>query len=135
MTQIPPISEGLLEQLAKTIKPVVRYARKGLSSKLMRDDEGELYYIKPVDPVSETFLWSPTRTGLARDVNPRPYKTIETLHTYGAPAYFKPSVAEVLAQIPTTEVMRCVAFETRAAGFSKDSGYHRAYTKLYEKLS
>lgn len=65
---------------------------------------------------------------------------IRTLHTYGSPCFFKPSVAEVLAQIPDDMLEGVVAFETRGpsdvADMNRESealnaGFHVARTRLY----
>jgi hypothetical protein len=133
--KLPEISDEKLEKLLKDIKPVVRFSKKNSSEAgLVRDDEGDLYFIEDVDPRGIAFTWDPKPTGIAERVNPNPYRTIQTIHSYGAPAFFKPSIAEVLAQIPEEEYAKCVAFETDSNnGFTQDSEYHTATTKLYER--
>ena len=136
MSELPKISDGRLEELMGEIKPVVRYSRRVTSrkDKLVQDDEGDLYFIQDVDPRGVAFTWAPKPARIADEVNPNPYKSIETIHSYGAPVFFKPSIAEVLAQIPEDDIGRCVAFETNPLGFTEGSSYHLAQTRLYEKL-
>ena len=136
MSELPKISDGRLEELMKEIKPVVRYSRRITSreDKLVQDDEGDLYFIKDVDPRDVAFTWDPEPARMAEEVNPNSYKSIKTIHSYGAPVFFKPSIAEVLAQIPEDDIRRCVAFETNYLGFTEGSSCHLAQTRLYEKL-
>lgn len=135
MSQIPQISNERLEELVRKIKPVVRMAKVTTSrgSRMEGDCEGDLYFIEDVDPRKIAFTWSPKPTRMAEEVNPNPYKTIVTIHGYGAPVFFKPSIAEVLAQISEEDTGRCVAFETNELGFTEDSSCHTAKTRLYER--
>jgi len=106
MAELPKISDGRLEELMKEIKPVVRHSRRITSrdDKLVRDGEGDLYFIEDVDPRGVAFTWDPKPARMAEEVNPNSYKSIETIHSYGAPVFFKPSIAEVLAQIPEEDI-------------------------------
>jgi hypothetical protein len=135
MSKIPTISNERLNGLVKKIKPVIRAAKISTSkgTRLEEYKEGDLYFIKPVNPRDVAFTWEPKPTRRARRVNPIPYKTIGTLHTYGAPVFFKPSIAEVLSQIPEEDLDRCVAFETCYLKFAENNLYHEAKTRLYEK--
>lgn len=132
---VPAITEKKLKELMKRIKPVVRFSRveNSRGSNLEEDSNGDLFYIKSVNPRDVAFTWEPEPTRMARSVNPSPYKKIETIHDYGAPVFFKPSIAEVLAQIPEKDIGRCVAFETNHLGFTQNSSHHTAETRLYEK--
>lgn len=56
---------------------------------------------------------------------------IRTLHTYRAPCSFKPSLAEVLAQIPAAFLDQVVAFETLTRDVDMDQAVHVTTTKLY----
>ena len=65
---------------------------------------------------------------------------IRTLHTYAYYGFFKPSIAEVLAQIPSHLVDSVIAFETKGPGDADDlnddrsalnAGFHAATTILY----
>lgn len=126
--RIVPISERLeisderLEELAKRIKPVVRC-------------DGELYYIKDVDLRDVAFTWSPKLKRKAKGLEE--LARIRTYHTYSAPVFFKPSVAEVLAQIPKTKLSQTSAFEIPVHITDPDpepyGEYHKARTILYRK--
>ena len=106
MSQIPQISDERLEELVGKIRPVVRMSKVTTSrrSRLEQDEEGDLYYVKDVDPRNVAFTWEPKPTSMAKGVNPNPYKEIVTIHSYGAPVFFKPSIAEVLAQISDEDI-------------------------------
>jgi len=121
--KIPEISDERLEELCEKIKPVVDNSR--------RHDKVQLWYIKAVDPRDMSFLWDPKPTKRARGL--RKYKEIVTLHSYGAPVLFKPSIAEVLSQIPEKDIDNVAAFETEHLGFSEGSNYHTAVTILYTR--
>jgi hypothetical protein len=127
LAQKRELSDEEITELVQKIRPVVC------------DESGRYFYIKPVDPREESFIWDPTLTdeavgemgSIAR------VATIYTLHEYGAPSFFKPSIAEVLSMIPQHLLGKITAFET----ISPDSpegqwpalkeGYHVAVTHLY----
>ncbi len=126
--EIPPISDELIKQLSERIKPLVEH-------------EGVLFYIEEVDPRDIAFTYSPTRTNQANSLEP--VVSMPTLHVYGAPAFFKPSVAEVLAQIPAGYTDQVVAFQTapnqesidywpQADSTALSWGFHLATTTLYK---
>jgi hypothetical protein len=123
---IPSVPREHISALAERIKPVVRNERK------------VLHYIKPVDLFSASFLWEPTLLESAVDL--REIARITTYHTFGHPLFFKPSVAEVLAQIPDTYLSAAIAFEVIGPLGADDlntenaalaAGYHVATTVLY----
>lgn len=122
---IPEIGDFRLRKLGRIIKPLVR-------------SDGELYHIEPVDYRSIAFAWDPKLTEQAQGLNE--VATIPTLHTYGYYGLFKPTVAEVLAQIPREIQNQVEAFEVlgpRDRGdLSKqwdvvNAGFHLAATVLY----
>jgi hypothetical protein len=73
----------------------------------------------------------------------KPIRDIRTHHTYGYYGFFKPAIAEVLAQIPEDILEQVVAFEIikwpqDADDLNKElealnAGYHVAITRLYSK--
>jgi hypothetical protein len=128
---IPKIEDADLKALAKRIRPVAR-----------KDAAGAPYYIVgKIDLRNESYLWDPEfgkeATGLT------PLMQIRTYHTYGYYGFFKPSIAEVIAQIPVQVRDRVVAFEiTNRPEHASDlngqrdalnAGLHVAMTILYAR--
>lgn len=97
------IADGDLVDLSDKLRPVVR------------DHNGDLRLIQLPDLRKQSFLWAPRflnareAPSLDRLVE---VERIETLHTCGAPSLFKPSIAEVLAQIPAYLTETAHYFET-----------------------
>lgn len=60
---------------------------------------------------------------------------VKMLHGYGYPGFFKPSVAEILSQIPKEYIKDTVAFEIidtyPMSGDEFDDGYHTSSVRLY----
>ena len=124
---IPAISDELLAELCKKIVPVTEV-------------DGQLFYVEDVDPRTIAFTWDPKVKSPAIELNE--LVTLRTLHSYGAPSLFKPSIAEVLAQIPAAYLDVIVAFKTKpnetnvnywpeADKLALNWGYHLGYTTLY----
>ncbi len=143
--RIPKIPKKILEERAKLIKPVVRFAyldKDGFPTfnenkgKLKRYKTGLLYYIKNVDIFDVAFTWEPEPVKRADEL--AFLDAIVTYHGFAAPAFFKPLIAEVLAQIPEKYLGKVAAFETVSADldctYSIDS-YHYTLTRLYKKSS
>jgi hypothetical protein len=96
-------------------------------------------YIKPVDLFNIAYTWDSKSADEATDL--KPLCDITTHHTYDYKLFFKPSIAEVLAQIPAEHLDKVVAFEI--VGSPKtigdldreqealNMGYHVATTRLY----
>ncbi len=126
--RIVPISERLeisderLEELSKRIKPVVRL-------------DGKLYYIREVNLRETAFTWSPKLKEEAKGLEE--LIRIRTYHTYGYPGFFKPSIAEVLSQIPKRHLLHTSAFEIPVHVTDSEpklcGEYHIARTILYKK--
>ncbi len=127
---IPAIGDDLLARLAKRIKPVIR------------NRNNALVYIDACHLRNTAFTWSPRIN--RRATNLVKHATIETFHRYGYYGFFKPSVAEVLAQIPVGLIEKTVAFESIGPQNAKDlgkhtaalnAGFHVATTHLYGRSS
>lgn len=124
--QIPEIDSKRLTKLASKIRPTIRH-------------ENKLFYIKPPKDLAKTpFLWEPKMNGEASNL--KPVITIMTLHQFGYYGLFKPSIAEVLAQMPVELENQAVAFEVSGPktvdDLNKDiealsAGYHVASTTFY----
>jgi hypothetical protein len=124
---IPAISQSTIKSLFRTIKPVIRRA----------DDA--LWYIRDVHPEKVSYLWS--TTPIMRAFRLHRIEDIVTYHSFGYIGFFKPSIAEVLAQIPKGMLAHVRAFEI--IGCPEDvgdlnneleasrAGYHVATTRLY----
>ena len=103
--------------------------------------EGGKYFIKPVNVRDVAFTWNPKRDKKAKGL--RFLRDIRTYHTYAYYGFFKPSIAEVIAQIPQELLDQVVAFEIikhpeTAADLHEeqkalDAGYHVATTRLYSR--
>ena len=107
----------------------------------MVDINNKLYYIKkPETLCSTSFLWSPKTTVPAGNLEE--VCTINTLHTYGYYGLFKPTVEEVLSQIPHCVVDEVIAFEVDGPKDANDlnkhkvelnEGFHVARTTFYKQ--
>lgn len=126
---IPEISDGELKKLCGRIRAVVDFSEKGK------------FYIKPVDPHNVAFTWNPKPDKEAEGL--KFLRDIRTYHTWAYSGYFKPTIAEVIAQIPKDILDQVVAFEIikypeTADDLNKEpealnAGYHVATTRLYTK--
>ena len=118
---VPEISDDRLAELSAQIKPVIT-----------RD--GALHYIKDVDPRKIAFTWDPKITEEATDLVR--VGSLPTIHACGYYGFFKPSVAEVLAQIDLDGTEGVVAFETLSEGLTvanilHGGDHHVTTTLLY----
>lgn len=121
---IPPISKERVIELLDTLRPVMQ---RGC----------ELWYIAAVAPWSIAFTWCPIPTVEANDLEV--VRTIPTLHTFAAPVFFKPTIAEVMAQLPE-DLDGVVAFSTQGPADADEmdddayrAGFHLATTTLYRR--
>ena len=124
---IPEISDQKLEELAGRIRPVYEFK------------DGVLRYIQPVDLRKTAYTWDPKPAELAENL--KVLSEFRTFHSYGSPMFFKPSIAEVLAQIPEEFLNKIRAFQIVDAPVHVDdlnlerealnAGYHVAMTRLY----
>ncbi len=127
---IPQIPESQTRKLAERIKPVVEFPWFGKC------------YIWRVDLFSVAYTWAPRPLFWAWRL--KPLCDITTYHSWSYYGFFKPSVAEVLSQIPAEHLDRVVAFEIvgrpvwaedmtkdKESKVAFDAGYHVATTRLY----
>jgi hypothetical protein len=114
--KIPEIDDGRLRELLERIRPVVSFG-------------GVLHYIRPVDPRRIAFTWAPKPGRKAKGLVE--LRQVRTLHNYGHPSLFKPSIAEVLAQLPDDIADRTVAFETVLLDFDQRRDCHVATTTFF----
>lgn len=121
--EVPEISEEKLGELHARIRPLLK-------------KDGVLYYAKESDPKKTSYTWGGKTAEKAEGIEP--LATIKTIHNYGAPVFFKPSEAEVLAQIPEKYLKETAAFliiPQRQAehAFANGGEHHLARTVLYKK--
>lgn len=126
-SRIPTLTDARLAELVSRIKPVVEF-------------KGVKRYIEPVNPRNVAYTWDPKPADVAPAF--KEVAEIQTFHTYGYIGFFKPSIAEVLAQIPEQLLDRVIAFELKttpshvndlnAESEASNAGYHVAYATLYE---
>ena len=121
MIPLMPLEE--IESRAERIKPIIN---------------GKV--VDCPDLVSTAYTWDPK---FKDEVLPelKVLQTICTYHGYGHYSLFKPSIAEVLAQIPDDLLQQVVAFEIvdrpeTAEDLNKhldalNAGFHVAYARLY----
>ena len=126
---IPKLSQDQINQFLAHMEPV------------FHDYHNKLWSMKPVNPYNVAFTWEPKSVGESHH-DLVELERIRTRHTFGAPALFKPSINEVLAQIPEDLIALTVAFETfpeydPAVGamsqFTEDGEQHEATTVLYAR--
>lgn len=121
--RVPEIGEVELSHLASAIRPLV-------------EKDGLPWEIEPVTGEAlrrRAYTWAPAFVAPAGEMVE--VARLETIHTYGAPSLFKPSVAEVIAQIPESLRPRVEAFVQRRDGASPividGQGYHVVETVLF----
>lgn len=122
--KIPDITDERIAELLTKMQPVLRNAK------------GELHHIEPVDPRKIAFTWAPKFTKQVKawaDIG-----RIETNHSCGYIGLFKPSISEVLAQIPEHFLNSANCFETLSgdsvACYGQGDG-HRTVTIFYKDLT
>ena len=153
--RIPQITDRELKTLYARIKPVVRgsqlddgelaefigrwteenKAGRSETAALKKAAPKSLFWIKEVDPENIAFTWEPKAAGVASGL--KKIGSIITYHTYGYYGCFKPSIKEVLAQIPKELLAKVCAFETVMYSddinglLTPDQEYHKGKTTLY----
>jgi|APSaa5957512622_1039677.scaffolds.fasta_scaffold64065_2 hypothetical protein len=122
-----------LNELYEKIKPVIGYVeiRSRGKTNLEKRSDGDLYYIKEVDLKGCAYTWDPNPTKPAYGLEE--LDEITTYHTYGYHGFFKPSIAEVLSQIPKGCLDEVVAFQTLTDSADISGEYHAATTVLYRR--
>ncbi len=128
---IPRVPKSHIVELSSRIRPVITFGRN------------EHWYVVPVDTFTQSFLWDPEKESRAQGL--KVLCDIKTYHTFGYYCLFRPTVAEVIAQIPRAYIKDTVAFEIvgrpmTATDLNKDvaalnAGYHGATTRLYGSIA
>lgn len=127
---IPKVSRRYVEHVLGWVSPIVTFG-------------GRKSYIRKCDPFDVAYTWDPKRK---RTLSKMPalveVARIRTLHRYSYYGFFKPSLAEVVAQIPADWVHEIDAFEIvespqttddlNRERYALNKGYHVATTALYK---
>lgn len=87
---VPEISDEQIEEM-RAIEPLLREPETCWYRRILG--------ISKIHPRRSSFLWDAKPTGERLTFGPLNNVAIITFHTYGAPALFKPSLAEVYASI------------------------------------
>jgi len=119
---IPTISETTVRNLLTNIKPVVHY-------------NGQFWLIEIPDPFKIAYTWGPKHVA---PILLEPIRKIRTLHRFGSPMLFKPSIAEVLAQWPTDLTDGNLYFTTSLSENAHElvnDGFHVAQTSILKARS
>ena len=125
---IPDISDERIQELQRKLTPLVRR-------------RGKLFTIKKTDPRDEAFNWGDGEKVIK---HLQEVTRFRTLHTYGYHGFFKPSIAEVFAQLPENFnlISEGLFFETvgpeDAGDLNKElealnAGFHVAETIVYKQ--
>jgi hypothetical protein len=123
---IPEIGDGQLSERLAMVVPV---------------DSDTLRRIVVPDLRRVAFTWDPVFGDVFEGLVPA--KIVKTLHTFGAPSFFKPSIAEVLAQAPS-DLHEYVAFSLCGPESVDDmnrfpactkAGFHVAEVTYYRKAA
>lgn len=124
ISSLPSISNERLKQLRDKIKPV-------------ETRDGKVWFIdnEKYHPRTQSYNWNKKVTSEALGIEPM--EEVRTLHDFGAPVFFKPSEAEVLACLDALftpqELEGIVAYEVDYNGLVDVSGsHHVAYTMIYK---
>lgn len=117
--RVPPISDDVLAERLTRMQPIIA-------------KEGKLFSILQPHPRNQAFTWSPR---LDREImGLEEFARFEADHTCGYHGLFKPSIAEVLAQIPEEFVEKAKAFRVATeVGIKiyKSGSHHRSTVALY----
>ena len=125
---IPKVSKEVLTERAKKVRAVVEFGRKK-------------HFIQEQNIFTTAYTWEPKKAGKANGLVP--LQDVKTYHTWTYYGFFKPTIAECLAQIPDEIFDQVVAFEIirgpeSADDFNEDkeafnAGHHVAVTRYYGK--
>jgi len=126
---IPDITDERLNELARRIKPIVKFKK-------------QLYYIRKCNLRTTAFQWAPKPTSRVQNI--ARLDDITTYHKHAYYGLFKPSIAEVLAQIPEHLVDQVCAFrivwqpeninDFRAQWDVVENSHHKTKTRLYKHV-
>ncbi|MEE9215735.1 MAG: hypothetical protein V3U54_13350 [Thermodesulfobacteriota bacterium] len=100
-------------------------------------ENGYLCYIEPVDHWRIAYTWEPKPVTFANNITPYDY-FIGKSH-YGAPSLFKPSIGEVLENMPEHLKVESIAFEIdphdKSVWNCSIDGYHTFLVRVFKDRS
>lgn len=130
------LDEQVIEKLYEKIRPIV----------LFHQDPFFMRQLTPHELSAVSYLWLNDINDYAEEVNLADYSVladVKMLHRYGFYGFFKPSVAEVISQIPEELLPETIAFQIIYSPdtcddlnlFKKevDAHYHVSVVRLYKK--
>lgn len=101
------------------------------------------HFIEQDDIINTSYIWEPVNTVAVDYHQLEVIGDVRTYHSYGYYGLFKPSIAEVLAQIPAEYVETAVAFELKQIPQTAEDlnaeirilnlGYHVAQVRVYRR--
>lgn len=131
--EIPKMSKKNIVKWYSTIKPIVQ--NKGTPTYLRELSDSEL------EDVSYTWLNKSTDYGEVADFTKLSVLAdVKMLHSFGYHGFFKPSVGEVIRQIPKEYLEKVIAFEIIDGGIGMNTtfkaelnaGFHVSIVRLYQ---
>lgn len=123
---VPPITDDQIREMLMVMTPMVSV--------------GDVFYrqidIVGVDCRTVSYMWSPKPFGPELIADTAAESTIPTYHTFGAPVFFKPSLAEVLGAILRfTKDWRKVRYFSMTSDAPKVFGsYHAAKCMIASEM-
>ena len=130
------LDEQVIEKLYERIRPIV----------LLHGNPFFMRQLTPHELSEVSYLWLNDISDYDTEVNLTDYSVladVKMLHSYGFYGFFKPSVAEVISQIPEEYLSETVAFQIIYSPdtcddlnlFKKelDAHYHVSIVRLYKK--
>lgn len=129
--EIPKMSNVEIAHWYNTIKPIVKHYR--YLRKLSTEELTNTAYTWLNEPIDYSDEVDYTKLSVLEDR--------KMLHGYGYYGYFKPSVGEVIRQIPKNYLEKVVAFEIICGAIGMNStfndelnaGFHVSIVRLYQK--
>lgn len=111
---VPEINDAVLDRLMRRFVPLVLCGNR-------------ICAIEIPDPRQTAFTWDPT---FLNEVDFTPVREVKTDHNCAYHGYLKPSIAEVLAQVPDDLPEQCNAFyiDIDSVEVYRSGGGHRVTT-------
>jgi hypothetical protein len=129
------MAEKRVAELYSRIKPVLRFKENRKDGKLEHVDyNGDLYYLQEQGHGKDwlyrtAYTWDPQAAGKAEGLEKLCEMPMK--HSWAYYGFFKPSINEVMEQIPAQYLDEVVAFETLSDTAAITGDYHTATTVLY----